>query len=1449
MAIAPHNRLILHGRYINEELPARLAGINPHLAWFPAQWPETYCYTLSACLQAGLPVVATDLGAFPERLAGRPWSWIRPWQTRPVAWNDFFVAIRTQHFANGSPPFPPTGQAPTPELDYIQEYLQPFSGKSREPTVIPNHLATLISACIAEEPILEELLAPDIIPAPVIQEVAARLIAFYLPQFHPIPENDQWWGKGFTEWRNVTKATPLFDGHYQPHLPADLGFYDLRLIETHIEQAELARRYGIYGFCYYYYWFNGRRLLERPLDDMLHLGQPNFPFCLCWANEHWTRRWDGSDQDILIEQTYSETNARHIIRDLIPFLRDPRYITVAGRPLLLIYRTESIPNVPVMVGIWREEAVMAGLSGIYLVRVESFYRCDPHALGFDAACEFRPGLNWPPPLNSNQFPDLAADFTGYLFDYKTMAALAMQQETPNYRLFRSVMLGWDNTARVGKRAHIVVGSSPAIYQCWLAHSINCTLIYRQNDERLIFINAWNEWAEGCHLEPDLRYGHQFLEATQQALTHPQPWDANQFLEATQQALTHQQSPDTGYNAWLQRHRWDDLACRHLLELTQHQATLPLIHWLIVLPASQSALLGSTLISLAQQTLAAWRLTVIADFACPSPEFAQMDELSWIRLNSWEELSNALADQARQSPAEWFWCGYPGIQLEPVFINLAVELISRHPEWRFVYTDEDVVGQRLDQEYWSRPQFKPDANLDLLRSSGYIGHASLVHRELWESLPSVELRPGLLLNYAAALRCFEQFGEAAVGHIDEMVFHQPETASVDWSAFARDALPLLSGHLQRQKLAATVNAGSLPGTFRVNYRLTQTPLISIIIPTRNRLDLIQSCLDSLLARTRYPHFEVLIVDNRSDEPAVLDYLQQQTRQDARVRVIPYPDEYNYSAINNHAAQLAQGEFLLLLNNDTVILRDDWLATLVAIGLRPDVGAVGGRLIYPDHSVQHAGIIVGLGGVADHIGVGLPLGKSGYMGRAQLNQNFSAVTAACLLVRRQVFFEVGGLDERDFAVLFNDVDFCLKLGTRGYRIVWSPSVTLIHHGSSTLQSEVDIQRLAHTRREQFALIEKWRARLIHDPAYNRHLSLRHRNWRLDEAMDALWHPEFDPLSRVVALPCDDAGVGHYRVSGPIGELTRHARIRSLLLPDGQSPRRFMPEPIELSRIKAQVLLLQNAFTDWQLPALKVYAQLNPDLFKVFGLDDLVFALPANHPARQYLGKDIKTRLRQGLAGCDRAVVTSEPIAEALRSLIADIRVMPNYLERSRWAGLHVPRQEHRKPRVGWAGGIHHAGDLALLQPVIEATAAEVDWVFMGLCLDAARPWVAEVHPGTPFDAYPAALAALDLDLAVAPLEHHRFNRAKSNLRLLEYGVLGWPVVCTDILPYQNAPVTRTPNNPDAWIKAIREHIHNPEASIAMGAELQTWVLTHWMLDQHLDDWLNALLPEATLMRNPT
>src|SRR5437667_7337089 len=219
-----------------------------------------------------------------------------------------------------------------------------------------------------------------------------RAIAFYLPQFHPIPENDAWWGKGFTEWSNVVKAKPLFRGHYQPHLPADLGFYDLRLPETRQAQADLARQYGIYGFCYYHYWFNGQRLLGRPLDDVLASGKPDFPFCLCWANENWTRRWDGRERELLMEQRYSDDDDRAHMRWLAEAFGDERYIRVNNKPLFLVYRASRIPDPLRTTTIWRDEAQRLGFGDLYLCRVESFAdeRDDPLRIGFDAAVEFQP---------------------------------------------------------------------------------------------------------------------------------------------------------------------------------------------------------------------------------------------------------------------------------------------------------------------------------------------------------------------------------------------------------------------------------------------------------------------------------------------------------------------------------------------------------------------------------------------------------------------------------------------------------------------------------------------------------------------------------------------------------------------------------------------------------------------------------------------------------------------------------------------------------------------------------------------------------------------------------------------------------------------------------------------------------------------------------------------------
>lgn len=357
------------------------------------------------------------------------------------------------------------------------------------------------------------------------ERLAAKLIAFYLPQFHPIPENDEWWGAGFTEWTNVSKARANYEGHHQPRLPADLGFYDLRVVEVMEQQAELASRHGIHGFCYYYYWFGGRRLLEMPLERMLETGRPDFPFCLCWANENWTRSWDGADHEVLIAQQHSDEDDTAILRDLIRYFEHPNYIRINGRPLFLVYRSSLLPNIRRTIHRWRDLFREESGNEIYLVLAETFELSranhDPKRYGFNASVEFPPfGLNRsdyvidPPGTILN--PDYSG--TGMIFDYRSVVEGELTKKTPPYTRFRCVMPGWDNTARNQNQPSIFHYTTPQVYQKWLRGAIAET---RQRgcseDERLIFINAWNEWGEGAYLEPDQRDGPAYLQATRAAL--------------------------------------------------------------------------------------------------------------------------------------------------------------------------------------------------------------------------------------------------------------------------------------------------------------------------------------------------------------------------------------------------------------------------------------------------------------------------------------------------------------------------------------------------------------------------------------------------------------------------------------------------------------------------------------------------------------------------------------------------------------------------------------------------------------------------------------------------------------------------------------------------------------------------------------------------------------------
>lgn len=354
-------------------------------------------------------------------------------------------------------------------------------------------------------------------------EEPVRLIAFYLPQYHPTPENDLWWGKGFTEWTSVAQARPLFPSHYQPQIPADLGFYDLRLPEARQAQADLAREYGIYGFCYYHYWMGGKRLLEYPFDRVLASGEPDFPFCLCWANEPWTRAWDGRSSDVLMAQEYSEEDDLNHIRWLAAALADRRYIRIGGKPLLLIYRANQLPNPLRTTTVWREEARRLGIGEIYLGRVESFPDefCDPREIGMDAAIEFQPdGANLNPKLDDLIYRDHE------VYDYDAFMQKQLRKPDPPYRRYSCVMPGWDNTPRRPMGARIFTGSSPPLYEQWLRAAIRKTRS-SSLDDKFVFVNAWNEWGESNHLEPDMVFGRQYLEATRRALSgatgdEPQP---------------------------------------------------------------------------------------------------------------------------------------------------------------------------------------------------------------------------------------------------------------------------------------------------------------------------------------------------------------------------------------------------------------------------------------------------------------------------------------------------------------------------------------------------------------------------------------------------------------------------------------------------------------------------------------------------------------------------------------------------------------------------------------------------------------------------------------------------------------------------------------------------------------------------------------------------------------
>lgn len=910
------------------------------------------------------------------------------------------------------------------------------------------------------------------------------------------------------------------------------------------------------------------------------------------------------------------------------------------------------------------------------------------------------------------------------------------------------------------------------------------------------------------------------------------------MPAAESPSANRPSPEQLYEVWQAGHA---LVSRDLEWITERLERLPgrpRFHIGVIVWTEMEWGLGDLIQALGRQFYQNWHLTIVAE--SPMPEVInEVDNIDWLEIGQASPL--ALLNQAfAETRADWVGMLESGDGLAMHALFAFADKIGRHPEWSVCFSDEDSLDAEGKR---GNPYFKPDFNIDLCRSAPYsFGGLMLTRRALFAELGGYRPEMEGVEYWDLLMRAYERVGAGGIGHIADVLYHRHvegghcTRATEDVLAARKEAL---QAHLDRCGQAAVIGDGLLPGTFHVFYKHGARPLVSVIVPTKDRPDLIKRCVDSFLGKTEYSEYELLLVDNGTTEPEARAYLDRMAAH-PKVRVLPYPHPFNFSAMNNMAAGEARGDYLLLLNNDTAVLHEQWLDEMVAHAQRPEVGIVGARLLYPNGLLQHAGVILGLGGKpADHLFIEQDSEAPGYFGRAQLVQDFSAVTAACLMIPRSLYAEVGGLDETLFRVSYNDVDLCLKVREKGLLVVWTPFATLLHEGSVSQTGNVE-QRKREERLERFqaearAMYDKWPSQIASDPHFNRNLCLHDRSGLIEIAPALTWDPEWRPRPRILAHPADRMGCGEYRIISPMRALIAAGRVQ------GWETGSYISVP-EVLRMAPDAIVVQRQVTPEQLALFERYTR-HSKAFRVFEIDDLITNVPIKNPRKSQFvaNKELHKQFRKGVGMCDRLVVSTEYLAEEYRGYTGEVVAVPNFIERAVWGELTPSRRQGERLRVGWAGSVTHHGDLDVIIDVVKATLDEVDWVFFGMCPESLKPLIKEFHPPVKLDDYPAKLASLNLDLAVAPLEDVPFNHAKSHLRLLEYGVLGYPVICTDITPYKGAyPVTRVPNKFKNWVDAIREHVADPDALARRGDALREYIQSNWMLEDNLDAWLKAWLP---------
>ncbi len=657
----------------------------------------------------------------------------------------------------------------------------------------------------------------------------------------------------------------------------------------------------------------------------------------------------------------------------------------------------------------------------------------------------------------------------------------------------------------------------------------------------------------------------------------------------------------------------------------------------------------------------------------------------------------------------------------------------------------------------------------------------------------------------------------------------ENESLEFAAINED-IQLVHGH---ESYVQNIK----PRLYRAVYSRPDSPLVSIVIRNEN-LSETQGCIESLLEFTSYKHYEILIVAASKTTGTFSAWVKGLIEIDpVRFRLVTVENFENFATASNQAVNVARGTHILFSNCATRFIEPTWLDALLNHALRVEVGVVGAKIINPDLIVEQSGVVLGLHGISGTAFKGEHWNSPGYMQRANVDQQFNAIASNCMILSKQYFLELQGFDSSIASTRLSQIDLCLRLRSNGFKIIWTPhSIVATTHSDSNFSLEKSDDFFLHPPSEETRiLLSKWLPKFAKDSSYNPNFTFIGKSFTLEPDPEISFRPiTWRPDPVVLIHPSDNFGCGHYRLIQPLKAMETEGLVDGICT--------FRPLlPVELERIQPDTIIFQKPFQHSVLEYMK-HSKSHSNSYKIYEIDDLIHRLPMKNPDRKKFPSDLLRIIKSGVSLADKLIVSTPGLAEAVSDWHSNIQILELKLPTDWWLNLEIHKTEHKKPRVGWAGGSSHRGDLELIFDVVKNLSNEVDWVFLGMCPEQLRPYVKEFHVGVSIDVYPQKLASLDLDLALAPLENSQFNDCKSNLRLLEYGVCGYPVICSDTRAYVESglPVQIVKNRYKDWVDAIRQHIDDLQTSTKIGHSLKAEVLDNWMLSSDaLNKWTKAWL----------